>query len=87
MRVVDVSMSGVALEVAPELEIGADATLRFDQLPGQPALPVVIKSLQESVRRAGVAFTGPDEERQRLVDIAQSAPEPTPAMAEGMLAP
>ncbi len=87
VRVVDVSLSGVALEVAPHLEIGADATLRFDQLPGQPALPVVIKSLQESVRRAGVAFTGPDEERQRLVDIAQSAPEPAPAIAEGMLAP
>lgn len=87
VRVVDVSLSGVALEVAPHLEIGADAILRFDQLPGQPALPVAIKSLQESVRRAGVAFTGPDEERQRLVDIAQAAPEPAPAMAEGMLAP
>ena len=79
VRVVDLSVSGAALEVATELEIGSVGTLCFVQLPGQPALPVTLRSLQESIRRVGVAFTGPDEERQRLVAIAEAQPEPEPA--------
>jgi MinD-like ATPase involved in chromosome partitioning or flagellar assembly len=75
VRVVDLSVSGAALEVATELEIGAAGTLCFVQLPGQPELPVAVKSLQESIRRAGVAFIGPDEERQRLVAIAEARPD------------
>jgi MinD-like ATPase involved in chromosome partitioning or flagellar assembly len=78
VRVVDMSMSGAALEVATELEIGAVGTLCFVQLPGQPELPVAVKSLQESIRRAGVAFTGPDEERQRLVAIAEAQRDAVP---------
>ncbi len=79
VRVVDLSVSGAALEVATELEIGAVGTLCFVQLPGQPELPVAVKSLQESIRRAGIAFTGPDEDRRRLVAIAEAQPEPVPA--------
>jgi hypothetical protein len=75
VRVVDLSVSGAALEVATELEIGAVGALRFVQLPGQPELPVAVKSLQDSIRRAGVAFTGPDEDRQRLVGIAEARPD------------
>lgn len=76
VRVVDLSVSGAALEVATELEIGAAGTLCFVQLPGQPELPVCVRSLQESIRRAGVAFTGPDDERRRLVAIAEAEPVP-----------
>jgi MinD-like ATPase involved in chromosome partitioning or flagellar assembly len=82
VRVVDMSISGAALEVATELEIGAGGTLCFVQLPGQPELPVEVKSLQESIRRAGVAFTGPDEERQRLVAIAEARPDAVPVPAD-----
>jgi MinD-like ATPase involved in chromosome partitioning or flagellar assembly len=78
VRVVDMSMSGAALEVATELEIGAVGSLCFVQLPGQPELPVAVKSLQESIRRAGVAFTGSDEERRRLVAIAEAQPDAMP---------
>jgi hypothetical protein len=77
VRLVDVSVSGAALEVATELELGVAATLCFVQLPGQPALPVIIKSRQQSIRRAGVAFTGPEDERWRLVSIADT-PEAVP---------
>jgi hypothetical protein len=82
VRVVDLSVSGAALEVATELEIGAAGTLCFVQLPGQPELPVAVKSLQESIRRAGVAFIGPDEERQRLVAIAEARPDAVRVGAE-----
>ena len=78
VRVVDLSVSGAALEVATELEIGAAGTLCFVQLPGQPELPVCVKSLQDSIRRAGIAFTGPDDERRRLVAIAEAEPVPVP---------
>ncbi len=77
VRVVDLSISGAALEVATELELGVAATLCFVQLPGQPALPVAIKSRQQSIRRAGVAFTGPEDQRRQLVSMADS-PEPVP---------
>ena len=78
VRVVDLSVSGAALEVATELEIGAEGTLCFVQLSGQPELPVCVRSLQDSIRRAGVAFTGPDEERRQLVAIAEAEPVPVP---------
>ena len=41
-----------------------------------------MKSLQESIRRAGVAFIGPDDERQRLVAIAEARPDAVPVAAE-----
>ena len=82
VRVVDLSVSGAALEVATDLEIGTAGTLCFFQLPGQPELPVAVRSLQESIRRAGVAFTGPDEERRRLVAIAEAQPDPVPVPAD-----
>jgi len=84
VRVVDLSVSGAALEVATDLEIGAVGTLCFVQLPGQPELPVEVKSLQDSIRRAGVAFTGPDEERQRLVAVAEARPEAALVGGEGV---
>ena len=72
VRVVEVSLSGAALEVVSALELDEQATLRFDQLPGQPALPVVVKSLVEPIRRAGVAFTGAEEARGLLVAAAEA---------------
>ncbi len=86
VRVVDLSVAGAALEVATELEIGTAGTLCFVQLPGQPELPVAVKSLQESIRRAGVAFTGPDEERQRLVALAEARPDTVPVAADDVRA-
>jgi MinD-like ATPase involved in chromosome partitioning or flagellar assembly len=86
VRVVDLSVAGAALEVATELEIGSAGTLCFVQLPGQPELPVAVKSLQESIRRAGVAFTGPDEERQRLVALAEARPDTVPVAADDVKA-
>ena len=56
VRVVDISMGGAGLEVVSELQIGESATLFFEQLPGRPAMPVVVKSLRGAVRRAGVAL-------------------------------
>ena len=78
VRVVDLSVSGAALEVATDLAIGAEGTLCFVQLPGQPELPVCVKSLQDSIRRAGIAFTGPDDDRRRLVAVAEAEPVPVP---------
>ena len=70
VRVADISMSGAALEVVSEVRLGELGTLLFDQLPGRPALSVVVKSLDEPLRRGGVAFTGAAELRQRVVATA-----------------
>jgi MinD-like ATPase involved in chromosome partitioning or flagellar assembly len=72
VRIVDISMSGAALEVVSELQLGETATLVFDQLPGRPALPVDVKSLDPSLRRAGVVFTGAEELRHPVVAAAQA---------------
>jgi MinD-like ATPase involved in chromosome partitioning or flagellar assembly len=72
VRVVDVSLTGAGLEVISPLRVGEAATLLFEQLPGRPALPVMVMSLRETQRRAGVAFSGSDDLPRRLVAAAQS---------------
>jgi MinD-like ATPase involved in chromosome partitioning or flagellar assembly len=71
VRVVDISMSGAALEVVSELRLGESGTLVFDQLAGRPALPITLKSVDEPIRRAGVAFIGPEAARQQVIDVAR----------------
>lgn len=71
-RVIDVSLTGAALEVVPGLAVGDRGVLRLDQLPGQPAIPVVVRNLLPTLRRAGVAFEGGDELRAALVAAAKS---------------
>jgi MinD-like ATPase involved in chromosome partitioning or flagellar assembly len=78
VRVVDVSLSGAALEMASTLTLGASATLRFDQLPGQPLVPVIVQSLQIEMQRAGVDFVGTEVTRQALVAAAQDQRGPVP---------
>jgi len=73
VRVVDISMGGAGLEVVPELQVGESGTLLFEQLPGRPAMPVIVKSLRESVRRVGVAFDPAEALPGPLVAAAQSS--------------
>ena len=72
VRVVDISISGAALDVVSELRLGETGTLVFDQLSGRPALPIDIKSLDPSIRRAGVGFTGDEAPRHPVVAAAQA---------------
>jgi MinD-like ATPase involved in chromosome partitioning or flagellar assembly len=73
VRVMDISIGGAALEVVSALELGQPATLFFDQLPGRPGAPVIVKSLRTAIRRAGVAFAGADALSRELVAAAESA--------------
>jgi hypothetical protein len=70
VRVLDVSYSGAAIEVFAGVHGGDVATLVFDQLQGQPALPVVVRNVLPGMRRIGVAFLEPGEVSARLVAAA-----------------
>jgi MinD-like ATPase involved in chromosome partitioning or flagellar assembly len=72
VRVLDISMNGAALQVACQLPLGEEMTLIFDQLPGRPVLPIVVKSLYAAIRRAGVAFSGAEDARRQVVTAAQA---------------
>jgi len=67
VRVLDVSYSGAALDALGDLRVGDQGVLHLTQLPGQPALRVVVKHLLPALRRIGVAFAAPGETSKRLV--------------------
>jgi MinD-like ATPase involved in chromosome partitioning or flagellar assembly len=71
-RVTDISLTGAALEVVPGLTVGDRGTLRLEQLPGQPAIDIVVKNLIPALRRAGVAFLASDDLPTHLVAAATS---------------
>ncbi|HET6149557.1 MAG TPA: P-loop NTPase [Polyangia bacterium] len=71
VRVADVSLSGAALEVVSVLVPGSQGTLILDQLPGQPDIPVMVKSLRPELGRAGVAFVGAEAMRRALMATAE----------------
>lgn len=56
VRVRDVSATGAALETLLPLRLGELGVLRFDQLPGRPALPVTVCNVLAAERRVGVRF-------------------------------
>jgi hypothetical protein len=70
VRVLDVSYSGAAMEVFAGVHSGDEGTLIFEQLQGQPELPVVIRNVLPGMRRIGVAFKEPGEVSARLVAAA-----------------
>lgn len=76
VRVVDVSLSGAALELVSTLAPGAEGTLTLDQLPGQPDIQVMVKSLRPEIGRAGVAFLGAETMRRALVATAEEQRSP-----------
>lgn len=81
VRVLDVSYSGAAIEVFADLAAGDHGMLHLHQLPGQPALPVVIKNVLAGLHRVGVAFSQPGESSARLeaaaAALSRSANVPT----------
>jgi MinD-like ATPase involved in chromosome partitioning or flagellar assembly len=70
VRVLDVSETGAAVEVFAGLRVGDQAVLCFDQLPGQPALPVAVRNVLPGIRRVGVSFIERSEVSSRLVAAA-----------------
>jgi flagellar biosynthesis protein FlhG len=72
VRVRDVSFTGAAIEVFRTLRAGDSGLLTFEQLRGQPALPVTVKNVVPSVRRVGVSFDAPGEISQRIVAAASA---------------
>lgn len=72
VRVLDVSFTGVAIEVFVDLRAGDRGVLHFEQLQGQPALEVVVRNVVPSVRRIGVSFVDPAETSSRLVAAARA---------------
>lgn len=80
VRVVDVSLSGAALELVSTVAPGAEGILTLDQLPGQPDIPVMVKSLRPEIGRAGVAFMGAEAMRRALVATAEEQRSPISAV-------
>jgi flagellar biosynthesis protein FlhG len=72
VRVLDVSFTGAAVEVFRTLRAGDSGMLTFEQLRGQPTLPVTVKNVVPSVRRIGVSFDEPGEVSRRLVAAASA---------------
>jgi MinD-like ATPase involved in chromosome partitioning or flagellar assembly len=70
-RVLDVSASGVALEVFAGLRAGDQALLRLPQLEGQPALRIVVRHVLPDLRRVGAAFLEQGEAAAQLVAVAR----------------
>jgi len=67
VRVLDVSYSGAALDAVGDLRVGDQGVLHLTQLPGQPALRVVLKHVLPALHRIGVAFAAPGDVSERLV--------------------
>jgi MinD-like ATPase involved in chromosome partitioning or flagellar assembly len=73
VRVRDISASGVGVEATLVLNVGDDAVLHLDQMPGKPALPVQVKGVVPSLRRMGLSFLAVSDAVARLVETAQTA--------------
>jgi MinD-like ATPase involved in chromosome partitioning or flagellar assembly len=72
VRVLDVSEAGAAVEVFSGLRTGDQAVLCFTQLPGQPALPVLVRNVLPGIRRVGMSFVERSEVSARLVAAARA---------------
>jgi MinD-like ATPase involved in chromosome partitioning or flagellar assembly len=72
VRVLDVSLTGAAIEAGRGLRAGDRGALTFTQLPGQPTLVVTVRNVVPSVRRIGVSFDEPSELSSRLVAAASA---------------
>jgi hypothetical protein len=93
VRVLDVSFTGVAVEVFQDLRGGDRGRLHFEQMQGQPALEVVVRNVVPTVRRIGLSFEEPGETSSRLVAAASALvaattrrrdePPPRPAPGRG----
>jgi flagellar biosynthesis protein FlhG len=93
VRVLDVSFTGVAIEVFRDLRGGDRGRLHFEQMHGQPALDVVVRNVVPTVRRIGLSFEEPGETSSRLVAAASALvaattrrrdePPPRPAPGRG----
>ena len=70
VRVMDVSISGAALEIVPGWRVGDRALLRLDQLPGAPTVEIVVQNIKPTLARAGVSFLGPSDILAALVAAA-----------------
>ena len=70
VRMIDVSVSGAALEAMPGLTVGDHAVLRLDQLPGPPSVEVLIQNIKPTLSRIGVAFLGDTCVPAQLIDAA-----------------
>ena len=70
VRVIDVSISGAALETLPGLAAGDTAVLRLDQLPGQPLVDVRVRNVMPTLSRVGVAFATDNDVPASLVAAA-----------------
>jgi flagellar biosynthesis protein FlhG len=73
VRVRDVSESGAAIETTVKLGVGDTATLHLDQLPGHPAVPVIVKNAVPTSRRVGLGFAQKSRLTARLVAAARAA--------------
>lgn len=73
VRVRDVSESGAAVETALRLRVGDTGVLHLDQIPGQPRVAVVVKSVVPASNRVGLAFAEKSRATTRIAVAARAA--------------
>lgn len=75
-RIFDVSTAGACIALvgdSPPLEVGCEAVLSIDALPGRPRVPVVVRNVRPDGRAAGVEFVGGDDVGAQVADVARMA--------------
>jgi len=72
IRVRDVSESGAGIETPLALRVGDRGIVHFDQLAGQPPLPIVVKNVLPALRRVGLGFSERGPATARLVAAARA---------------
>jgi MinD-like ATPase involved in chromosome partitioning or flagellar assembly len=72
VRVRDVSEAGAAVETSTKLTVGDTAVLHLDQLPGRPAIPVIVKNAAPASRRVGLGFAQKGRATTRLAAAARA---------------
>jgi MinD-like ATPase involved in chromosome partitioning or flagellar assembly len=73
VRVRDLSESGAGIETPLALRVGDRGVVHFDQLPGQPAVAVIVKNVLPALRRVGLGFPERGPGTARLVAAAKTA--------------
>ena len=62
-----------AVETSTKLSVGDTAVLHLDQLPGRPAIPVIVKNAAPASRRVGLGFAQKGRASARLAAAARAA--------------
>ena len=80
VRIFEMSRSGASISTVFGIRAGARGTLTFEQLPGQPQLPVAVVDARRPFGRVGLSFEGAEETAVAVAAVACARAGSTPAL-------